>query len=396
MSLILPLALSFVAPTAVYHRPLRTFTPDAFGALHAKLYQAQPIEPTGLDVLKISYHSPHSPAPFRRLSGALFLPTGRTIKGTVLYCHGTITTRDAVGSRLPDHALGWAAGCVGEGFAVVMPDYIGLGDSKVAHPYPLSRINAWSSLDMIQPAQQVGRRIGRNLPQPLFVGGYSEGGSIAMWAARLAQENPNLGIRFRAAAPQSGPYDLSGTTAKSLVSPQSNPVYLAARQMLAGYIGYSTVQWVRGVRYQDLFVPSFASYVPLVFKTAKTDEEVAKRLALKSFQIRPGANSIRPILQPRLVRAMERRDLRHPVIKALAAHDGYAWKPTLPMKLLAIEKDYLVDPENTRKAYRTMRQMGVPASRLSMEIVPGDLNHVSAEVPLSKMAAEWFTTFLEP
>jgi len=388
---------SLLAPPSsgqTYHKVLQDLDRAAVSGQYVQTYQTTMPVKTGAEVLKVNYFSPNSPSGFKRLSGALFLPKDHTPRGLVVFFHGTSVMDAEVPSRFPASSMAAALPFLGQGFAVAMPDFVGQGDSTGRHPYPLGSINAWAGIDFVPVAREVAQLRGMPVGTNLFISGYSEGGAVAMWGARLAQERPQPGVRVQAAAPISGPYDLTGVTAQSMISDQSNPIWRAARVFLVAYIGYSAVQWVPGTQLADLYVPSFASYVPLAFETSKSDEDIMERLVVKAVEIRPVAKSIRPIVQPSFLTALQSGDLTNPVIRTLAANNCYDWTPRVPIRLIALSKDYLVSPENTTKTIRTMRGRGVPESLVDSVLLPDDLTHITGMPKCAKIAADYFAQFV--
>jgi pimeloyl-ACP methyl ester carboxylesterase len=293
------------------------------------------------------------------LSGLVAIPRSGPKKGLVLYFHSTTSERDEVPSRFrpaggpTETALILAAFCA-DGYAVIAPDYAGLGDdrSKV-HPYAIASVNCQSGIAMIDIARQIAPTLAN---RPLFITGYSEGGAVAMQAARNLSGRGSSSIR--ACAPISGAYDLSDTEARAMISHQSNAKWLAARFFLVGYLGYALSKSDPSITLDQLFVPSFASYVRSTFERNLTDLQIIERLVKKGLQV--GAlTSIQRALQPELVRAIEAHDLRNPVVARLADEDCYDWAPSSPLRMIALENDYLVPVENAKRARDAMRARGV-------------------------------------
>jgi len=329
------------------------------------------------------------------LSGLVALPEGGAPRGMVVFYHGTIVTSVTAPSRWtaatestePDIAL---AAFTEAGFAVAMPDYIGLGDSKGVHPYPLGRVNARSGIDMIGATRAFANARDLPIADALFVSGYSEGGAVAAWAARILQRQQNANYDLHMTAALSGPYDLTNTTLKSVLSEQSNPLYAAVRISLASYLGYSLSKNIPGVDLGDIFVPSFASYVPVAFQRAKNDDEYTKMVVGKGLQL--GAiRSIRRLVQPEFRKAAEAKDLSNPAIRALADNDAYDWKPTRPLLMVYLRNDYIVDPKNSKVALEAMRARGAGEDVVqTREIVNDKLNHITAAAPATWIARETF------
>lgn len=108
----------------------------------------------------------------------------------------------------------WAGGLyvvkkvIKEGWAIVAPDYIGLGTAGV-HPYLFGEASATASLDAVRAARQLDEA---NLSPATVVWGHSQGGGAALWAGGVAREYaPDVWIRGVAAfAPADDPPALVG------------------------------------------------------------------------------------------------------------------------------------------------------------------------------------------
>lgn len=380
------------ANQATYVKDLEGLDHASANSLHRRLHGTGMDLSTGIKSYKISYFSPRTRNPEgqqQRLSGALFLPSRGRAKGLVVYCHGTQATRDAAPSRSPKEAFGPAITFISKGFAVAMPDYLGLGDSSEVHPFPLGRINAGSALDLIEPARKAASDSGMPIGASLFVSGFSEGGAVALWAVRLMEEEVAKGLQVKGAAPIAGPYDLTGVTAASMISDQSNPLWRVGRSYLSGYLGWSAERWA-GVKTEDLFTPSMATYVRHVFTTSSSDREVMEKLAKKALQLKPFALSIRPLVQHSFAEALKNQDVSHPLIKLLAENNCYDWLPKAPIRLIALERDFVVDVENSRKALWHMRCRGADPKLVDLLILTDGNDHMKAEMPGVYEAAQFF------
>jgi len=157
------------------------------------------------------------------------------------------------------------------GYAVVMPDYPGLGDDAGVHPYPLGRVNSVSVIEMIGPARTAARRQNIAVGPKLFLSGYSEGGAVALWAVRKLGEKPYASMQVTSAVPMSGPYDLTGATAQSLIAPTTNQAIFAARLYLLSYLLHSVYK-ADGVKLTTYVRPALAAVIVRVFDHGLTDE----------------------------------------------------------------------------------------------------------------------------
>nr|MBA4123459.1 hypothetical protein [Acidobacteriota bacterium] len=137
------------------------------------------VSPTAqaLDLYKVNYRSQDERNRPVVLSGLVVLPRGGAPNGLVIFNHGTIVNSAFAPSRFTGKSndsdaqmatLAFASG----GYAVAMPDYLGLGDNKGAHPYPLGAINSRSAVDIIEPARALAKRQNTEVGSRLFVSGY--------------------------------------------------------------------------------------------------------------------------------------------------------------------------------------------------------------------------------
>jgi pimeloyl-ACP methyl ester carboxylesterase len=348
-----------------------------------------------LDLYKISYRSRDEKNRAVVLTGLIVFPRGGAPKGLVVFNHGTIADRKMSPSRFtgkPNNSeaqtatLAFASG----GYAVVMPDYLGLGDhTGGAHPYPLGAVNSRSAVDIIAPARAVARRLNIEVGSRLFVTGYSEGGAVAMWTVRDLEQKSGAEYDVTAAAPMSGPYDLSGVTRNWILAAPTGQEEFVIRLYLASYMVYYFHKSA-GLKITDYFKPSMAFTINQAFKGNLSDEAIIKRLALAAILMR-SKNSLENVMTPRFKRALETLDTKDPVIREMIKSDAYDWSPRTPMLLINLVNDKVVDPENTEKALKTMRRRGVGENLLRRYVInDASLDHITGMPAATAQARRFF------
>ena len=145
-------------------------------------------------------------------SGALALPVGVSIPlPLVTYQHGTIVRREDVPSRLNLEGLIGVAFATA-GYAAVLPDYLGLGDSPGVQPYHHARSEATCVIDLLRAARTYAASNDVALSDRLFLAGYSHGGHATLAALREIEANHADQLVVTACVAGAGAYDLSGTT----------------------------------------------------------------------------------------------------------------------------------------------------------------------------------------
>ncbi len=349
---------------------------------------------SAVDLFKVNYRSQNAEGKTVVLSGLTILPKSKAPKGLVIFNHGTTADRDLSPSRYTGKAnssetetaiLAFASG----GYAVAMPDYLGLGDEKGFHPYPLGAINSRSAIDLIQPARTVAAKNGVALGSRLFITGYSEGGATAMWTVRELEKKSEKEYEVTAAAPMSGPYDLSGTTRKWLIASPTNEEEFVTRLYLLSYIVYSFHK-NNGVKLTDYFKPSMALTISQAFKKNRSDENIIKRLALAAVLMR-AKNSIENVITDRFMEALQKSDMSNPVVAELKRNDVYDWSPRTKMLLINLEEDKIVDPGNTEKAYLMMRKSRIGTDTVRQFVIKDkSFNHITGIAPALLQARLFF------
>lgn len=371
-----------VAPAAINSRMKTTF-----GASDL------PAATEAVNLYKITYRTPDVNGRNTIVSGLVALPQGGAPNGLVVFNHGTTADRNNVPSRYTGAAkpgetetaiLAFASG----GYAVALPDYLGLGDHLGTHPYPLGAINSRAAIDIIRPARSLANRQRVNIGSRLFISGYSEGGAVAMWTTRKLEEMRGADYEVYASAPLSGPYDLSNTTREWLIKDNTNQQEFLGRLYLMGYLIYS-VHKNRGVRLGDYFKPIMSNAISRAYRNAPKDADIIKNLAIAALLSR-SKNSLDNVITDRFKRVLETRDLSDPVAREMADNDVYDWSPRTRMLLVNLINDQIVIPENTQKAFETMRSRGVGRDTLRRYVIQdASLDHGTG-MPLAVLQARRF------
>jgi hypothetical protein len=162
---------------------------------HGEVLAAEPLQAyllPGLklraDAWRILYRSSNLDDEPRTVSGTILVPHRRRPAGLVAYAPGTHGLANySAPSRLIARGLDWetafVAHLLGQGHAVVMTDYEGLG-TPGDHPYVIGRTIGRNVLDSLRAALSFGPA-GLEPSIPLGIMGYSEGGNASAWAAEL-------------------------------------------------------------------------------------------------------------------------------------------------------------------------------------------------------------------
>ncbi|WP_067710725.1 lipase family protein [Nocardia yamanashiensis] len=149
----------------------------------------------------VDYWTTRSNGEAVQASGALFVPDGPAPAGgwpIMAYDHGTSGMGPGCGGQtstkfsrpIEDRVIQYF---VNKGFAVVAPDYVGLGRFETGpHPYLEIRTEATATIDLVKAARSSDSRLSRTWAAI----GFSQGGHAALGAGHLQRtEAPDLDFR---------------------------------------------------------------------------------------------------------------------------------------------------------------------------------------------------------
>ena len=110
------------------------------------------------------------------VSGAMFVPDApETTFPVLVYHHGTTFKRQSAPSFKDDLTnLGYVMASLG--FVVLMPDYVGLGESELQHPYCHAQSESDAGWQLVQSLVELSWELDVQLNGNLYVTGYSQGG----------------------------------------------------------------------------------------------------------------------------------------------------------------------------------------------------------------------------
>jgi pimeloyl-ACP methyl ester carboxylesterase len=193
---IVPAAASAKTPTgpagsAFYTPPKHTAAKRHGAPIWArKLSGKAALKPAASNTL-VLYRSTDSSGAPDAVSGTITVPKGKAPKGgwpILTWAHGTTGIADSCApSRSPadpftSYVYPQLDQWLKAGYAVVRTDYQGLGTPGV-HGYLIGKDEGRSVLDIVRAA----RKVVGHLSNRVIIGGHSQGGHAALWAAALAK-----------------------------------------------------------------------------------------------------------------------------------------------------------------------------------------------------------------
>jgi pimeloyl-ACP methyl ester carboxylesterase len=288
-----------------------------------------------------------------QLSGLLALPRGVAPRRLVSFQHGTTTTRTAVPSQPDGTGIAVAIAFAGNGYALVVPDYPGLGESEGRHPYYVADAIGPAVVGMIEAAQRL-----HGVPSsPVFLSGFSEGGWASLAALRIME---NDGKQVLGSAQVAGAYDLRhGSLSAALKGgAPSDSLYLA----------YAA--WGQSAYYShpldSVLTPEYATLVERLFAGAKPQE------ILKALPENP-----RTMFNSNFLDAFD-HDKSHWYLDAFTANSLIDVIPRAPLRLYYGSMDKDVLPDEALNASRIMQARGANVAAIDVGTVGHDASMLAA------------------
>ena len=307
------------------------------------------------DVYKIRYTSRDLDGNPDTLSGIIAVPVTENLDHPLLiYAHGTVASREAVPSRLSsEHFLVAIFGSLG--YFSLGPDFLGLGDSKVFHPYVHADSEAWSCYDMIKAIRTSAEENEFFINNQNFIFGYSQGGHVAMALHRFMElENPD-GYEVTASAPSSGPYSISEEMVEFTLGDEEyfSPAFLPYTA-LSYQAAYGNI-----LENDDLSSFFIDEYVPdmIRFKNEEIDLFELNDLLINRLVANHGKSLPKMMIRESILDDIFNNP-ESPVSMALADNDVYDWSPQAPTRLYYCSGDDVVGPGNTVLADQVMNANG--------------------------------------
>ncbi len=305
-------------------------------------------------------------------SGLLVMPAATGPFPVLSIQHGTIARRQDVSSEDPMLNEGVVALISGAGgYITLIPDYLGLGVSKVMHPYLIRDVLAGNVTDMILAVREYLRRQGSSDDGHLYLAGYSEGGYVTLAAHRAIEMNGGPeGLQVVASAPMAGSYDLKLTMDTILsYGVYQSPAFIA-------YTLYAYDHYYHWNRLQEIFREPYASLIPGLFDGAHTAGDINGQLPVEIDQL----------LQADFMKDWETGQMPW-LLEALRENSLLDWGPAAPVRLYHGDQDHTVPYWNAVKAREELCKQG--GQHISLVTIAGG-NHDSSVIPSFTGALHWF------
>ena len=307
-------------------------------------------------LIRVTYTTEYPKGTSINVSGALLISESYDAGfPTVVYNHGTYSNRDSAPSveidGLPsmDVILGLAMASAFN-CALLMPDYIGYGESKsVTHPYVHGESLGQTGLDFLRTFREymASPEVDRPVSDQVFITGYSEGGTASLALHKAIDAHPEEGLKVAGNVAGSGVYDMMASYMAFFDSQQPMD-----SQMLSSYL------WVLGMYKTDF---GYSKDYADIFSEA--DNALLKSIDYDLAYFRSAAEELSlngiadQLLHPSFINGVRNRtDAEFISISQQNSFVDFAPKDSIIF--VYGDADNWVYPVNSENAYSAMREKG--------------------------------------
>ncbi len=299
-----------------------------------------PVQTTcGLYLYRLTYKSTNYNRQAILLSGLVAIPDGGSIKGLVSWQHGTNPDRSEAPSKpTPSEGLPIAALFAGNGYVLLAPDYIGLGQSTEVPTYLHTESTVTSVIDFLHVGARLVRYLTRQDRANVYLVGFSQGGSATAGVQRQLELDKPAGLILKASASIAGAFNLRDI---------SLPYAITNNSML--YLGYvaNAYALIYGQPLSSIIQKKYVAVLPNLFNGSQSAEAIAEALPATA-----------PELYTETMLTAIKTGQVNWFTTALAQNETYKWKPRATLRLYYGTSDTDVSPQDALSAYAYMKQVG--------------------------------------
>jgi pimeloyl-ACP methyl ester carboxylesterase len=270
------------------------------------------------------------------------------------------------------------AGMAGNGYILVIPDYIGFGASEsIVHPYFMKEPTQASVIDLILATREYLDNHSEYAAYngTYFLAGYSQGGWSALATLEAIDADPSLDMSVLAASCGGGAYDLFKTTDHILQREVfTTPYYLP--NFIYSHIQYGSVT----SPLDQFFLEPYASVIPELFNGSFTRKQVNDQLN----------DTIARMVTPDFINNYTSGRNFAELRDDMEINSISAWKTSSLLRFYHAGNDVNVPSSQSENMYRDFVRLGLEEQVEYIEMP--DEDHLSGIYPWGIQTILWFNT----
>lgn len=337
------------------------FARARFGII-ARTFTYQTVDPFGLPITA---------------SAQLILPLGtHGPLPLVSVQHGTLARKTEAPSQ-PNSGEGWASVLGSYGYAVVVPDFLGLGSSPGYQAYLHAKSEGTCVVDALRAGRALCASNLVSLNGQVFLTGFSQGGHVTMAAHRELETYHADEFTVTASAPCAGTYDLGGVTVEGMLTTPNFPIGYPFAMILASYLPIYRL----GDTLEELLAEPYRRTVPPRLNGVQGEAQIDDVVPPDPIAI------LRPDYQ-----ADFRTNVANPFRRALLDNNTHSWSPRAPMRMIHCGGDEIAVFANAEVAHRSFTERNACCVSIVDPGAPARLGHEDCYIPSLREMLTWFET----
>lgn len=335
---------------------------------------------TGVVIHKIIYETDYLSDKVNA-SGLVCMPDEPGEYPILCFQNGTNTLHaNAPSKNFNDQLFAVLEGVASMGFIVVIPDYLGFGESEqIDHPYLHAETTVSTILNMIRASKEFAE-FENTIAKPtddLYILGYSQGGWATLSLQKAIEQNFSSEFHLVASACGAGPYDMTALN-EFVVSQTQYPMPYFLAYILKGHKSVGSITNA----YSDVFNSVYASKIDTYFDGKHSGDEINAALS----------TNISQLIAPGYLSGYKTDPKYASIRNAFVNNSVTAWNIATPTRLIHADQDVYIPISISEKMFADFRTAGVPESKLEMITMKG-FDHPGGIVPTGVNAILWFLSF---
>lgn len=332
-----------------------------------------------INVQKIIYTTPFQGKNINA-SGLVYMPSQAGNYPVICFQNGTNTEHSKAPSvSAYSEVLFMLQSVASMGYMVVIPDYIGFGESQqLPHPYLHAESTTQSILSMLRAVNEYteGENTAAKPTRDLFIFGYSQGGWATMLLQKEIETKHASEFNLVASVCASGPYSLEYMNEYILSQAEYPTPYFLASLINA----YTAIKLVTNPL-TDFIPEPYASQIPGLFDGMHSASSINAALTTR----------LNELLTPDYKNNYSLSAKFAAFKNALLANSVKVtdWQMATPTRLYHGEEDRIIPVGLSRKIMQDLKEAGTPDSKLQLITLPG-VGHTDGVMPVGIQTILWF------
>ena len=330
----------------------------------------------GVLVYRITYNTSFN-GQLQPASGLVCIPTGDGPFPMMSYQNGTNTLHSNAPSVNPDYEFYLLLEMVAStGFVVVIPDYLGFGESAdMFHPYLDKESSNRAVLDMMRAAKELAKNyLDTELNNNLYIAGYSQGGWATLQLQKEIEQKYSGEFNLQASACGAGPYNLSYVN-KYITEQTTYPMPYYLGYMFNSYtnLGYVTTP------VDEIFKEPYASKIATLYDGSKSGEQINAELT----------TTVSDLLTADYIAGFDTDEKYASVANTLEGNSISAWETETPTLLIHGLADNFVPSKVSTDIYQEFLSLGLGIDQVLWMGLP-ETDHIGGIIPAGLASVSWF------